>query len=397
MNFNEIISELISSLSSGNKEEATSSVKYWFHPEVDIYVKYPERYFNSLDKLYNYNEVIKKRFSRKIIIEYINNTIPQLYKTEEEFSSEDYFKFFLSREPKNMTVIAPISGVRLDGNINEFKLSIFNFGYFKNLDLPIIENDGMFISIQVNDIYDAEIAISKAENSFTDFARLICFISGKLDKSIHIKTGLPYYPSYNNQMMYVSTSSYQIMDSDGMVNSSRMNNLTIEKIPVNNEFFCNNINFNRIWALYEKQFYGSKLNDIEKRIINAAIATGESSLTHSIKNSVIYTCISLETLFSFDEKELFQRSIGERLASLFTFIVAEDKDSRLKVQKVVKRIYGLRSSIVHGGDKALTNENLEINELVRSAINKLLNEPKYEKIKKISELNDLLIDAQNSY
>lgn len=152
-----------------------------------------------------------------------------------------------------------------------------------------------------------------------------------------------------------------------------------------------------MWDFYEAKHNGKKLKDIESRLLNSALALGESAMTPDTKNSIIYTCISLEILFSYDEASLFQRSIGEKLSDIFSFVVAKDIDSRLLVSKHLKKVYGMRSAIVHGGNKELSNENLPINFLMRGAINDLLNNEKFKHINTISQIYELLKIAQNSY
>jgi hypothetical protein len=256
---------------------------------------------------------------------------------------------------------------------------------------------GMYVSVVISEIYENTVAIAKAEVAFLDFARLVVFFSGKLDQSIRIRTGLPLYADVSHEQMYVNTSSYQILDEAGRPGSSRITNKYLEKVPIDNDFFRTNEQFGKIWSFYERRHKGGKLTDIESRILNCALALGESAMTSDTRNSIIYTCISLEILMSFDEGSLFQKSIGEKLSDLFSFIVAKDRDSRLLVGKLLKKVYGMRSAIVHGGEKNLSNENLSINMLVRAGINELLNSDSFANITKISQLYDQLKIAQNSY
>ncbi|MBW5405839.1 HEPN domain-containing protein [Morganella morganii] len=132
-------------------------------------------------------------------------------------------------------------------------------------------------------------------------------------------------------------------------------------------------------------------------MLNAAIYPGESSLTAGSKNSIIYTCISLEILFSYDEGSLFQKSTGEKLADVFVFVVDKDLKSRLETEKLVKKVYSLRSAIVHGRTKNLSQDNLIINVLMRAAIAEILAGERFLKINTISELYSKLKEDQNGY
>ena len=398
MGFTEIVKNLLAVIEFGSREQAIRSVKSWMNEKYSLYVSDAEVYGACLEKLYELDATIKSRFSRKTVFDHINKNIVSLKLSDKPFEQgiSDFFQALLEVEPKTLTVTAPISGIRLD-NAKEFNLSIYKFGYLGDLELPICNENGMYISASIADVYDRSIAIEKAENAFLNFAKIMVFIAGKQDRSILISTGLPLRPDFTHERMYVSTSSYQISDSSGILDSAQISNHSLEKIPVNNEFFCNNPDFNKLWDLNEKKHTGGKLKDVESRLLNAAIALGESAITNDKKNSIIYTCMSLEILFSYDEGSLFQKSIGDKLSDMFTFIVAKDKETRMATSKAVKKVYGLRSAIVHGGDKALNDLNLEINVLIRAAINELINNEKFAKIKNIAQIYEQLKEAQNSY
>ncbi|WP_186371861.1 hypothetical protein, partial [Yersinia aleksiciae] len=81
----------------------------------------------------------------------------------------------------------------------------------------------------------------------------------------------------------------------------------------------------------------------------------------------------------------------------FSFIVAKNVDARLEVGKLVKKVYSLRSAIVHGGEKELSNENLVVNFLMGLAISELLNGERFSKMTKLQDIYEQLKRAQNSY
>ncbi len=257
--------------------------------------------------------------------------------------------------------------------------------------------DGMYIQVPIDNSYDKFITLQSAETAFSDFAKLISFISGKDDKSIKIETGLPLRHSFNHEMMYVNTTSYQITDTQGQMEAGNVTNRCLEKIPINNQFFCEHNQFKNLWSIYERKHKREKLKDIESRILNASLAIGESAMSENTKNSVIYTCIALEILFSYDEGSLFQKSIGDKLADTFSFIVAKDKETRLETASILKKVYKMRSALVHGGEKEITNEYILINHLLRAAISELINNRKYSHLNKLDDLYAMVKEAQYSY
>ena len=355
-------------------------------------------YHNILEGLAVENSTVASRFSRKTIYKFIEERLPRLKRSGEIPEASDiFFKELLDLGSTSMVVSAPISGVRLDGDIRSFDLACFRFGYLEDMEIPIFNQSGLSISTTIKDVYDTEIAFQKAENAFRNFAKLIIFISGKQDKSILIETGLPLKPNVSHEHMYVSTNAYQIQDEEGRTSSSDIKVIHIEKIPVNNEFFNSKENLGKLWLLYERKHSGEKLGDLEARVLNSALALGESASTNDIRNSILYTCIALEILFSRDEGSLFQKSIGQNVADLFAFIVAKDTESRKLIAKLTKKVYGMRSAIVHGGDKEMSSENLVVNYYLRGALSELLTAQRFKKIKRLSEISEMLVDAQYSY
>lgn len=399
MSLKELIKEVISIIEFGSHEEVASAPRGWFVGEQGLYVTDIAKYNQLLEGIYGSDKIISTRFTRATVFEFLHKQFPKIKISDRQFEQDtkSFFKEFHGIEPRNLVVTAPISGIRLDGGARSFELSIYKFGYLEDLKFPIANENGMYVSALVKNVYDKATAVQKANDAFLNLAKIIVFMSGKLDRSIFIETGLPLKPSMSHEQMYVSTSSHQVSDEDGPLDWANISNQLREKIPVNNGFFCENSDFGKLWILYGKKHNGEKLNDLESRILNSALALGESAITNDTRNSIIYTCISLEILFSLDEGGLFQKSIGEKLSDVFSFIVAKDVDARLEVGKLVKKVYGLRSAIVHGGDKELSSENLVVNFFMRLAIGELLSGEKFSSMTKLQDIYDQLKRAQNSY
>jgi len=380
-----------------------AGVKNWYMEDKTIYLsKHNVETFNQyLENIYSINKNIYTRFTRQKIYKFIEDKIVEQKKSDKLFDKEvveTFFTEFEQLKPYNRYIIAPISGIRLD-SVNKINISIFEIGKQSNLK-SILSNDtdGYYIAVKIKNIYDDLIAIEEAKNKFSDFIRLVLFISGRNDKNILIKTGLPSYPSISHERMYVETSSYQITEHiNDHFPSSTMNNIHLEKIPIDKDFFTKNKDFSKLWEIYEKKNFNKNISKMEIRILNASIAIGESALSKNIKNSIIYTSMAFEILFSFDESSLFQKSIGDRLADTFAFIVAKDKDTRLNTIKAVKEFYRLRSALVHGGDTNINNDYIVFNMYLRAVINELLNNEKYINVKKIDDLYSMVKEAQNSY
>lgn len=379
-------------------------LKHWYDEDKLFYISKNniKIYYQNIEKIYSLNDNIYTRFSRETIYKFIEDQIVKYKKNKKIFTKEIsklFFKTFEKQKAYDRYIIAPISGIRLD-NVEKINISIFEIGKQSNLKFPLSnDTDGYYIAVQISNIYDDIIAIEEAENKFSDFVQLVLFISGKDDKSILIKIGLPSYQSISHEIMYIETSSYQIVKSmEENPLSNKISNVNLKKIPIDNDFFCKNENFIKIWELYKKKSSNSKdISDMEVRLINAAISVGKSAMSESIKDSIIYTSMAFEILFSLDERSLFQKSIGDKLAETLAFIVAKDKNARLETIKNTKKFYGLRSALVHGGNKKADASYIIFNQLLRLAISEIINNKKYKNIKILNDLFRMVKEAQNSY
>ena len=366
-----------------------------------LYVSQSEiRKFNTfLEEIYSCNEIIKSRFSSKKMYKYIKKEVFNKKRKNNNFTqkdSESFFNEFLTIKPRSCKVIAPISGIRLDSK-DMVKMSIFEVGKTKSLAISIDSGQSeYYVSATINEVYDDELAIKLAEDKFLDFIRLIVFISGVNDRSVRIKIGLPVYQSVGSIQMYIDSSSYTVVNEDNIsLSSGHMESKIIQKIPLDSLFFQNNEYFQELWTIYEEPI--TKKNKMRKRILNASISIGESNISRNVKNSIIYTSMAFEMLFSLNESSLFQSSIADKLASNLAFIVGKDKQSRLHIISDVKRFYTLRSNLVHGANPEINNNHITFNILLRASINELLNNKKYEKVNDVPILYEMLKEAQNSY
>lgn len=401
MSFTEKMSAMMELLRLINTDDLIKETSYKSWTSLDgtsIVATDSNTYFIVLELLAIENSTIASRFSRKTIYKFIEDRLPKIKRSGEiPVSAEVFFSELLEQQPTSMTITVPISGIRLDDGIREFELACFNFGYLQDLEMPLANQKGIYISTIISEVYDKEIAYEKAENAFLNCGKLIVFLAGKQDKSILIETGLPLKPDMSHELMYVSTNSYQIRDAKGFMSTGDIRNKTIEKIPVNNPFFTSREELGKLWGLYERKHTGAKLQDLEARILNTALALGESASTKDMRNSILYTCIALEVLFSHNDASLFQKSIGQNVADLFAFIVAKDVSGRKHVAKLTKKVYGMRSAIVHGGDKELSNDNITVNHFMRGALTELLTAERFKNTKRLSTIYDMMQDAQYSY
>lgn len=191
MNLHELLNKALELIET-NPEDKEKISKYWFSDENMPFVsKEKIAEFNQiLEAIYGFKEKVYSRFTRQKVYKAIEISLVNKKKKEELFTINDeqgFFSEFENREPYNRYMIAPISGIRLDSN-DKIKISIFEIGRTNQLKSILSnDNDGYYISVKIENFYDELIAIEEAKNKFSDFIRLIIFISGKNDKKYSLR------------------------------------------------------------------------------------------------------------------------------------------------------------------------------------------------------------------
>lgn len=238
--------------------------------------------------------------------------------------------------PETKKIYTPISGIRITQG-NSFKLGIYEFCLSNKFKIPI--NNGLCtcIGVTLDNIYDNQYALNVSENLFIDFGRLIHFLLGRFDNEHIIKIGLPVYPIISTDKMYVDTSSSIILNTNDNFDHSSISNRYLEIISIDNDFFTAHPQLNKIWQLQEESIKNSQSlskNEIKKfnkklstRIINSAIAIGASAESNDIKSSMIYACIGLETLLSYEDYSSinYDNNLWDRLKSSIKYIFTNKK------------------------------------------------------------------------
>lgn len=396
-----LLNELIGMISECGNDELFSKKKAWLSPNgKHLFVDDIGKFYDNMNAIYNERKEFSEKFSIVTFNKELDKFIHKL-KMEGKTATEDDAKIlvdiFSKIEPQQYTVVVPVFGIRFDGNRKDLNFGPFKIGYLKDLESPICNCGELYIGINVSGVYDNKIAQDRALAVFADFSRIVHFLLGRFDNKHIIKFGLPEMRSVSHEEMYVDTSSFGLIDKDGHMTSTDISSKYVEKLPIDSDFFMSHKSLGKIINLYKKLTDNVKITDIEKRCLSAAASVGESASSEDERNSLIYSCIALETLLSSDERSLYQRSIGDKVSSLLAFIVATTPETRLETIKLTKNVYSMRSALVHGGNTKITNSYVKLNTFLRMAIAELLNSQRFSQVKTIDDLNKMLTLAQVSY
>jgi hypothetical protein len=133
------------------------------------------------------------------------------------------------------------------------------------------------------------------------------------------------------------------------------------------------------------------LTSFERAVRVAFLWLGRSVIAHSTAGAFTDCAICLERLLIADDEETTVERFADRLA----YLLAESADDRKYVHKTAKRLYDVRSRIVHAGFEAVEVSQLE--EFESLAISALVKAAALLKdIREHSGLRDLLHDRKMS-
>jgi hypothetical protein len=91
-------------------------------------------------------------------------------------------------------------------------------------------------------------------------------------------------------------------------------------------------------------------NQLKEKLYKSILWLGKSLQTENISDSFLQVGIALECLLSRQTEGYFiNPSITYSLSETLAFLVADSKELRLNIFKEIKKLYGLRSAIVHSG------------------------------------------------
>jgi Apea-like HEPN len=127
--------------------------------------------------------------------------------------------------------------------------------------------------------------------------------------------------------------------------------------------------------------------DFEKHILRCAEWTGQAIAESNPASALVNAAIALEVLFSGQEKGVITPSIMAQIAESSAFLLGTGRDSRIQLEQEVKRLYGIRSAVVHSGKDSVNEEDLlSFIRICRSIVVLLLSESDFSHMTSMTQL-----------
>jgi len=132
------------------------------------------------------------------------------------------------------------------------------------------------------------------------------------------------------------------------------------------------------WKLINKLIMKTNYSKMENKLLDGIHWLAESTKPDTNNSKFAKISFALETLLGGEPKdeELKVRGITAMLAERAAFILGEDLDNRLEIDKDIRKYYKIRGGIVHGGGENVSLDDIdEFGQLVRHIAIALLEKP----------------------
>jgi len=122
------------------------------------------------------------------------------------------------------------------------------------------------------------------------------------------------------------------------------------------------------WNLINKLILKKRPNKMENKLLTSVHWLAESTKPDTNTSKFAKISFALETLLGGEpeDKDLKARGITAMLAERAAFIAGTDLDDRRAIDKDVRKYYGIRGNIVHGGERDVSLDDIDnFGQLVR--------------------------------
>lgn len=224
---------------------------------------------------------------------------------------------------------------------------------------------------------DEQKALELADIFFAKLESIIRFMIGR--RTERFEFGILNYAG--------SRLSKHYLFNDGNITAGNARKGPIDFIPLDNDYFYKpSPDFARLL-----NFIASQGNSLERRILRSVEWTAQALIDPNPASAFIKAATSLEVLFSATEKGVITPSIMAQISESCAHILGDAPESCVQIEATVKRLYGIRSAVVHSGKDSVPEEDLvTFIHIARSVAIELLANSSYMAIESIEKLHEML-------
>lgn len=133
-------------------------------------------------------------------------------------------------------------------------------------------------------------------------------------------------------------------------------------------------------------------SEIENRLINSIEWIGKALFDTDVSKSFVMYWFSIESMLQYYEKnQLLTPSILHQLSESIAFILCSSYPDRLSLVKLVRTLYGKRSSLVHGGCSVISKQDVaSLNEIAVNTVKSFIENSEFAQMLSIEDLKQWL-------
>lgn len=196
----------------------------------------------------------------------------------------------------------------------------------------LFEDSGEHLIRVVVTTRDPDFAVQLAEAQFLKFDHVLAFICGYQNQRHHVSTVSQ--PTLVKNYLSTGKTDLHAFKRPSAGSTLRMDSENVTQLNGNA----------RIWSMLS----ATAQTKLETRILLAIEWLGQARLEMSQANALLKAAISTEILFNL-RRESISPSISNQIAETMAHVVGGDIETKLWIEKEMKRLYGLRSSVTHRG------------------------------------------------
>lgn len=224
---------------------------------------------------------------------------------------------------------------------------------------------------------DPDKGLELADNMFARLESVIRFMIGARLGNYEI--GIVNYSGLSRRRHYLFC--------DNTISSGSKMLGAIQTLPLHDPYFSNpEKNFKKLI-----NFDSDGVNALERKILRSVEWMSQALIEPNPASAFIKAATSLEVLFGSNEKGVITPSIMAQISESCAHILGDSTESCLRVEKDVKRLYGVRSAVVHSGKDDVSLADLDtFIHYGRQVVLNILQYEEYEQINSVEKLQEFL-------
>ena len=349
---------------------------------------------------YDHKKEIAKTYSRKNFNEQLEELLYKLKSNQQQLKQSHIDELYkrLSNEPLlEYDIIHPVSGINFNSFINYENFMLGNYDnirkYIDEKYMDIDANTQNFIARSKGEMKEyASFIVVKTNARDADKARELAY-----DKMKDIEAVLRFFASiYNKELCDIGILDFKSckVDKSFILTDElkqRSSSISGARIELNWSDFHKRCNsyiepLLKIISKPEKD-----ITDIEKRIILAVNFCSRAIYDRENVVGFLEAMMAIEALLQMNSDALISPSITYQIAEYCSFLLHTTSDGRKNINKVMHKLYKIRSKISHGKTEKFSKEDFEqLWDIAITLILKFLSDEDLKKMQEDSELKEYI-------